>query len=61
MKLPMNLDSDGMNTQFFIITIKDLRNAILHMVRCDALLFKEIIRDNYYNDMDEAKRSKPKL
>lgn len=30
MKLPTNLDSDGMNTQFFIFTIKDLRNAIAH-------------------------------
>ncbi|MBQ8951703.1 MAG: Abi family protein [Eubacterium sp.] len=29
-KLPTNLDSDGMNTQFFIFTIKDLRNAIAH-------------------------------
>lgn len=30
MKLPTNLDSDGLNTQFFIFTIKDLRNAIAH-------------------------------
>ena len=30
MKLPTNLDSDGMNTQFFIFTLKDLRNAIAH-------------------------------
>lgn len=30
MKLPTNLDSDGMNTQYFIFTIKDLRNAIAH-------------------------------
>lgn len=30
MKLPTNLDSDGMNTQFFIYTLKDLRNAIAH-------------------------------
>lgn len=30
MKLPTNLDSDGMNTQFFIFTVKDLRNAIAH-------------------------------
>lgn len=30
MKLPTNLDSDGMITQFFIFTIKDLRNAIAH-------------------------------
>lgn len=30
MKLPTNFDSDGMNTQFFIFTIKDLRNAIAH-------------------------------
>lgn len=29
-KLPTNLDSDGMITQFFIYTIKDLRNAIAH-------------------------------
>ena len=30
MKLPTNLDSDGMITQFFIFTLKDLRNAIAH-------------------------------
>lgn len=30
MKLPTNLDSDGLNTQFFIFTLKDLRNAIAH-------------------------------
>lgn len=30
MKLPTNLDSDGMNTKFFIFTVKDLRNAIAH-------------------------------
>jgi glycyl-tRNA synthetase alpha subunit len=30
MKLPTNLDSDGLNTQFFIFTIKDLRNEIAH-------------------------------
>lgn len=30
MNLPTNLDSDGLNTQFFIFTIKDLRNAIAH-------------------------------
>jgi abortive infection bacteriophage resistance protein len=30
MKLPTNLDSDGLNTQFFIFAIKDLRNAIAH-------------------------------
>jgi abortive infection bacteriophage resistance protein len=30
MKLPTNLDADGMNTQFFIYTVKDLRNAIAH-------------------------------
>lgn len=30
MKLPKNLDSDGMITKFFIFTIKDLRNAIAH-------------------------------
>lgn len=30
MKLPTNLDSDGMITQFFIYTLKDLRNAIAH-------------------------------
>ena len=30
MKLPTNLDSDGMNTQYFIFAIKDLRNAIAH-------------------------------
>ena len=30
MKLPTNLDSDGKLTQFFIFTIKDLRNAIAH-------------------------------
>ena len=30
MKLPTNLDSDGMNTQFFIFAVKDLRNAIAH-------------------------------
>lgn len=30
MKLPTNLDSDGLNTQFFIFTVKDLRNAIAH-------------------------------
>lgn len=30
LKLPTNLDSDGLVTQFFIFTIKDLRNAIAH-------------------------------
>lgn len=30
MKLPTNLDSDGLLTQFFIFTIKDLRNAVAH-------------------------------
>ena len=30
LKLPSNLDVDGMNTKFFIFTIKDLRNAIAH-------------------------------
>lgn len=30
MKLPTNLDSDGMNTKFFIFTVKDLRNTIAH-------------------------------
>lgn len=30
MKLPTNLDSDGMNTKFFIFTVKDLQNAIAH-------------------------------
>lgn len=30
MKLPTHLDSDGLNTRFFIFTIKDLRNAIAH-------------------------------
>ncbi len=28
MKLPTNLDSDGMNTKFFIFTVKDLRNEL---------------------------------
>ena len=30
MKLPTNLDSDGMLTLFFIFTLKDLRNSIAH-------------------------------
>lgn len=30
MRLPTNLDSDGMLTKFFVFTIKDLRNAIAH-------------------------------
>lgn len=30
MKLPTNLDADGLLTQFFIFTLKDLRNAIAH-------------------------------
>lgn len=30
MKLPTHLDSDGLNTKFFIFTLKDLRNAIAH-------------------------------
>ena len=30
MKLPTNLDSDGLITLYFIFTIKDLRNAIAH-------------------------------
>lgn len=30
LKLPSNYDSDGLITQFFIFTVKDLRNAIAH-------------------------------
>lgn len=30
MKLPTNLDADGLITKFFIFTLKDLRNAIAH-------------------------------
>lgn len=30
MKLPTNLDPDGLISQFFIFTLKDLRNAIAH-------------------------------
>lgn len=30
MKLPVNLDSDGLATQFLIFTMRDLRNAIAH-------------------------------
>lgn len=30
LRLPTNLDSDGMITQYFIFAVKDLRNAIAH-------------------------------
>ena len=62
MKLPTNLDSDGMNTKFFIFTVKDLRNAIaygsLSKKQFDAEInkgIKDIDEDRVYSvdDVEE--------
>lgn len=46
MKLPTNLDSDGMNTKFFIFTVKDLRNAIAHGSLSKNSLTQKLIKES---------------